>query len=87
MYYSGDFAKPLDEAFRGIKIDKVPDKAYGELVVAQQKGYSRFIGLVGTASFALFHTPLDDAFTTSPKLLEEMANAVKGVIELELARE
>lgn len=87
VYYSGDFSKPLDEAFKNVKINKAPDKAYGELVVAQQKGYSRFIGLVGTASFALFHTPLDDASTTSPKLLEEMANAVKDAIELELARD
>ncbi len=87
VYYSGDFAQPIGEAFKNIKINKAPGKAYGELVVAQQKGYSRFIGLVGTASFALFHTPLDDASTTSPKLLEEMANAVKEAIELELARD
>ncbi|TLU99535.1 hypothetical protein [Dyadobacter luticola] len=33
------------------------------------------------ASFPLFHTQYDNASTTSPELLEEMANAIKRLIE------
>lgn len=86
VYFAGDVAGSVQRAFGEIDIKQVKDKAYGELVVAQKEGYSPFIGFVGTASFPLFHTDKDDASTTSPALLEEMANAIKTVIETELTR-
>lgn len=87
VYYAGDVGNSVDGAFSNVNIQKLKDKAYGELVVAQKQGYSPFIGFVGTASFPLFHTKLDDASTTSPALLEEMANAIKQVIEVELEKD
>ncbi|MFC6191738.1 hypothetical protein ACFP1I_09035 [Dyadobacter subterraneus] len=87
VYFAGDVESSVNQAFRNIEIQKVKDKAYGELVVAQKQGYSPFIGFVGTASFPLFHTKLDDASTTSPALLEEMANAIRQVIEIELRKD
>ncbi|WP_221391463.1 hypothetical protein [Dyadobacter sp. NIV53] len=87
VYFAGDVENSVSQAFGKIDIKKAKDKAYGELVVAQKQGYSPFIGFVGTASFLLFHTKLDDASATSPELLEEMANAIKQVIEFELAKD
>lgn len=87
VYFAGDVADSVEKSFGGIGIRQIKDKAYGELVVAQKQGYSPFIGFVGTASFPLFHTDKDDASTTSPALLEEMANAIKKVIETELSKD
>lgn len=87
VYFAGDVENSVNQAFKSVNIQKAKDKAYGELVVAQKQGYSPFIGFVGTASFPLFHTKLDDASTTSPALLEEMANAIKNVIEIELGKD
>jgi hypothetical protein len=86
VYFAESLEAPVNEAFGKVKINKVKDTAYGELVVAKEQGYLRYIGLVGASSFPLFHTQLDDQSTTSPKLLEEMANAVKDAIELKLAK-
>ena len=87
VYFAGDVENSVNQAFGKTAIRKVKDKAYGELVVAQKQGYSPFIGFVGTASFPLFHTRLDDASATSPELLEEMADAIREVIEIELAKD
>ncbi|TKT88918.1 hypothetical protein [Dyadobacter frigoris] len=87
VYFAGNVGNSVNQAFGSIAIQQVKDKAYGELVVAQKQGYSPFIGFVGTSSFPLFHTKLDDASTTSPALLEEMANAIKQVIETELGKD
>lgn len=86
VYFAGDVENSVNQAFSNVNIQKAKGKAYGELVVAQKQGYSPFIGFVGTASFPLFHTKLDDASTTSPALLEEMANAIRQVIEIELKK-
>jgi hypothetical protein len=66
--------------------DKIPGKQWntkervgGELVNVLEKGYAAGLGI--SYSHPYFHTPNDDAATTSPEILEETANAFKLFIE------
>jgi len=84
VYYSDSVEDVINTAFQNIPIRKLKGKALGELAVDAKAGYAPYFGFVGTDSFTLFHTPVDDASTTSPALLEEIAKAIKKAIEIEL---
>ena len=87
VYYSDSVEDAINAAFQNVPIRKLKGKALGELAVAAKAGYAPYFGFVGTDSFTLFHTPVDDASTTSPALLEEVAKAIRKAIEIELLKD
>lgn len=86
VYFSENVESTIHAAFDNVPISQLKGKALGELGVAAKYGYSTYFGFVGADFLPYFHTPVDDASATSPKILEETALAVKKAIEIELAK-
>lgn len=81
FFYTTSVKKEFDHAFQGIAGNKwdTEKRVGGELVNVLEKGYKNGIGI--SYSHPYFHTPHDDAATTSPEILEETALAFKHFIE------
>jgi hypothetical protein len=61
-----------------------PGAALGEYRLVLAEGYPSGAGFWG--SNAQFHTPIDDASTTTPEIMEPIARAIAQVIEQKLAK-
>lgn len=83
FYYDLPVSESFNLAFKNISGHKleVSDKPGGELIHVVAKGYKRFVGI--SYSHPYFHTPADDASTTSPEILEKTALAFKKLLEIE----
>ncbi|HMG09112.1 MAG TPA: hypothetical protein VK609_11410, partial [Mucilaginibacter sp.] len=61
---------------------EVQGEPVGELVYVAKKGYQNYAG--AAYSHPYFHVQTDDANTTSPVILQEIALAFKNFIQLDL---
>jgi len=85
VYYSSNVENTMHKAFDDVAITQLKDVALGELGVAAKYGYNTYFGFVGADFSPYFHTPVDDATATNPKILEETALAIKKAIATELS--
>lgn len=86
---SPDMAPLCEAAFGGQPVIEKPlpmdpKTALGEYRLVVQEGYSSSAGFWGFN--AQFHTPVDDAQSTTPEVMEPIARAIATVIEARLAR-
>ncbi|WP_183556780.1 hypothetical protein [Mucilaginibacter sp. SP1R1] len=86
IIYTATVKNAFDAAFKNIAANKreVNGEPVGELVYVAKKGYQNYAG--AAYSHPYFHVQTDDANTTSPVILQEIALAFKNFIELDLAK-
>ncbi len=80
FFYSASVKEAFDPAFKNVPGNKweIKQRAGGELVYVIEKGYPNVAG--AAYSHPYFHAKADDASTTSPAILEEVALAFKKFI-------
>ena len=84
IIYTSTVKTAFGEAFKNIQANKreVQGEPVGELVYVAKKGYQNYAG--AAYSHPYFHVQTDDANTTSPVILQEIALAFKNFIQLDL---
>ena len=86
FFYSDPVEASFLSAFEDIKAQKfnVKERNAGELIYVARKGYRRILGV--SYMHPYFHTPLDSASTTSPRILAEITVAFQQFILQEINR-
>jgi hypothetical protein len=85
VVFSPSAAPLVGETFAAIKATRLvaEKQAVGELRDVQAAGYRNFLGMAGLHRF--FHTPADDLRTTSPEILEPVAQAFADAVRKAVA--
>lgn len=86
IIYTPALKTAFEAAFKNVEANKreVKGEPVGELVYVAKKGYQNYAG--AAYSHPYFHVHTDDANTTSPAILQEIALAFKNFIALDLNR-
>lgn len=84
IIYTPALKNAFEAAFKNVEANKreVKGEPVGELVYVAKKGYQNYAGAAYTHPY--FHVHTDDANTTSPAILQEIALAFKNFIALDL---
>jgi hypothetical protein len=84
FFYSDPIEDSFKKAFEKTKAQKfnIRERNAGELVYVAQKGYRRILGISYIHPY--FHTPLDSASTTSPRILADITTAFRQFISQEI---
>jgi hypothetical protein len=85
LFYTPSLKNSFETAFKNVPGHKfqVEGQGLGELVYVAAKGYKNYAGAV--YSHPYFHVATDDANTTSPQILNEIALAFKNFIQTDLS--
>jgi hypothetical protein len=85
FFYSDPVESSFKKAFEKIKAQKfnTGERNAGELVYVAKKGYRRILGVSYIHPY--FHTPLDSASTTSPRILADVTAAFQQFILQEIS--
>jgi hypothetical protein len=87
FFYSDPVENSFKKAFERTKAQKFNTKERngGELLYVAQKGYKRIVGISYIHPY--FHTPIDSASTTSPRILEDITVDFQRFILQEIKNE